>query len=122
MARRPSVHPYHIPMVVGLVDMTLSSGLWLLLETHALLGMLALFTVVWASTAQPFAPSNVHVELRSSSRGIMLCERRIPSYHLRTAATENNSVLCQCMLLVRDLLCADGPCSCETMYDEFARI
>ena len=122
MARRPSVHPYHIPMAVGLVEMTLSSVLWLLLETHALLGVLALSTVVWASNLQQFAPCNVRTELRSSSRGIMLCGRRIPSYHLRTAATENSSVLCQCMLSVPDLLCADCPCSCETMYDEFARI
>ena len=61
---------------------------WLLLETHAILGVLALFTVVWASNMQPFATCNVRVELRSSSRGMMLCERRTPLCRLRTAAAK----------------------------------
>ena len=75
-------------MAVALVNMTLSIVLWMLLETPVILGMLALFTVVWMSKIQPFATCNVRVELRSSSRGMMLCERRILLCRLRTAAAK----------------------------------
>ena len=69
-----------------MVEMTLSSVLWLLLETHAILGVRVLFTVVWLSNVQSFAPCNVClVELRSSSRAMMPCVRRI---NIMTAAAK----------------------------------
>ena len=75
-------------MVVSFVDMTLSSVLWLLLEQHTILGVLVLFTVVWVSSVQQFAQCSVRVELRSTSRGMMLCERRMPLCRLRSAAAK----------------------------------
>ena len=86
MPRRRSVRPYMIHSYMhggqhGRHDAEQwVDGCGCCWEQHAILGMLALSTVVWVSSLQLFAQYNVRVELRSSSRDMMLCERRIRRY------------------------------------------